>query len=72
MALRLSPETRARVPRLSFFGTPVHPPLTDRPVTLFTLAPALDWAAVASVARTQAAWARLRHWVAWQLRCQQH
>ncbi len=48
MAVRLSPETRARVPRLSFFGTPVHPPLTDLPVTLFTLAPALDWAAVVS------------------------
>jgi uncharacterized membrane protein len=45
--MALSERTRRRIPRLSFLGTPVHPPLTDIPVALLFAAPMFDAAALA-------------------------
>lgn len=42
MKLSLSNQRRRQVPRLTILGTPVHPPLTDLPVGLFSIAPVFD------------------------------
>jgi len=40
--MALSDSTRRKVPRLSFLGTPVHPPLTYVPATFLMTGPAFD------------------------------